>query len=111
MEGIETAGGKPFRVYAFTLEARKCASTLLTLLNEAYATSLLAKGGKDGYDKLLIDVIKQAVFRSDAPDAPLLLAITNEGGHSMSWPEGLTGRGRAWSAAVLVEWVKACEEV
>ena len=57
------------------------------------------------------DVIKQAVFRSDAPDAPLLLAITNEGGHSMSWPEGLTGRGRAWSAAVLVEWVKACEEV
>ena len=37
------------------------------------------------------DVIKQAVFRSDAPDALLLLAITNEGGHSMSWPEGLTG--------------------
>ena len=49
--------------HAFTLEARKCASTLLTLLNEAYATSLLAKGGKDGYEKLLIDVIKQAVAR------------------------------------------------
>ena len=50
-----------------------------------------------------------------ARDAPLLLATTAEGGHSMGWPEGGAGASRsgsgaaggAWSAQVLVEWVHA----
>ena len=53
------------------------------------------------------DVIQAHPFVTDTA-APLLLAITREGGHSMAWPEGWSGAGRAWSAAVLVEWLGEC---
>lgn len=52
-------------------------------------------------------VVDRAVFTADGQQAPLLLAATAEGGHSMLWPEGWRGRGRSWSCAVLVEWVAA----
>ena len=39
-------------------------------------------------------------------DAPLLLAVTAEGGHSMVWPEGWGGE-RSWACEVLVDWVRA----
>ena len=42
--------------------------------------------------------------------APLLLAVTREGGHSMTWPEGWRGGGRDWSTAVLCEFVAAVAE-
>ena len=41
--------------------------------------------------------------------APLLLAITRAGGHSMGWPEGWRGTGRRWGTAVLTEWVQALQ--
>lgn len=60
------------------------------------------------------DLIKthpfEALAGGGAVEAPLLLAVTSEGGHSMSWPEGWDGSGRAWSAQVLLEWVQACVE-
>ena len=51
-------------------------------------------------------LVDTAAFTS-APAAPLLLCRTREGGHSMTWPEGCRGTGRAWSADVLVEFVRA----
>ena len=49
--------------------------------------------------------IKTEAFSAHA-DAPLLLAVTAEGGHSMLWAEGFRGLGRAWSVAVLLEWLQ-----
>ena len=40
------------------------------------------------------------------PAAPLALCVTDEGGHSMGWPEGWRGTGRAWSVEVLREFVE-----
>ena len=37
---------------------------------------------------------------------PLLLAVTPEGGHSLTWPEGWAAE-RAWACDVVVEWVHA----
>ena len=52
------------------------------------------------------DVIDSTLFTSEEGSAPLLLAVTSEGGHSMTWPEGWRGRGRSWSCDVLLEWVR-----
>ena len=41
-----------------------------------------------------------------AREAPLLLAVTKEGGHSMIWPTGLAG-SRSWACDVFVEFVLA----
>lgn len=38
---------------------------------------------------------------------PILLAVTEEGGHSMVWPEGIDGSGN-WSAEVIAEFFAAC---
>ena len=38
--------------------------------------------------------------------APLALCVTDEGGHSLGWPEGWRGTGRAWSVDVLREFVE-----
>ena len=42
-------------------------------------------------------------------EAPLILATTAEGGHSQTWPQGWRACG-AWSADVLVEFVRALAE-
>jgi len=55
------------------------------------------------------DIIKRDVFRT-ATEAPLLLAVTKEGGHSMVWPEGWRGMGRAWSIDVLVEFIRQLQK-
>ena len=39
--------------------------------------------------------------------APLLLAVTKEGGHSLTWPEGWRAES-SWSERLLIEWVRAC---
>lgn len=39
--------------------------------------------------------------------APLVLALTAEGGHSLTWPEGWRAES-AWASDVVVEWVEAC---
>ena len=45
-------------------------------------------------------------FTKVTSQAPLLLAVTDEGGHSMVWPEGWRGEG-SWLCDLLVEWVHA----
>jgi abhydrolase domain-containing protein 1/3 len=40
--------------------------------------------------------------------APIVLAITAEGAHSMTWPEGW-GLQRSWLCELLVEWVRAVD--
>eukprot|EP00327_Prymnesium_parvum_P043840 CAMPEP_0205854134 /NCGR_PEP_ID=MMETSP1083-20121108/1924_1 /ASSEMBLY_ACC=CAM_ASM_000430 /TAXON_ID=97485 /ORGANISM="Prymnesium parvum, Strain Texoma1" /LENGTH=99 /DNA_ID=CAMNT_0053215451 /DNA_START=19 /DNA_END=315 /DNA_ORIENTATION=- len=47
-------------------------------------------------------LVDKAVFLSSAP-APLLLAVTPEGGHSMVWPQGWRGKD-SWACDVVVEW-------
>ena len=54
---------------------------------------------------------RPATVFAEVAQAPLLLAVTQEGGHSMTWPEGRNGGGRAWSIAVLLEWLQACLEL
>ena len=55
------------------------------------------------------------IYREDdftaEPEAPVLLAVTSEGGHSMVWPSGgLFGSG-AWGLEVAAEFVlAACQE-
>lgn len=49
-------------------------------------------------------LIDRSVFQSSG-GAPLLLAVTPEGGHSMVWPQGWRGE-QAWATEVLVEWVQ-----
>ena len=46
------------------------------------------------------------------PSAPkaLLLAVTDEGGHSMTWPEGWYPSG-TWSVGVITEFVQAALQV
>jgi|TARA_B110001469_G_C9410467_1_gene210144 predicted alpha/beta-fold hydrolase len=59
------------------------------------------------------DVIDSRPFEArgaGSEAAPLLLAVTREGGHSMTWPEGWRGGGRDWSTAVLCEFVAAVVE-
>jgi len=58
------------------------------------------------------DVVDSRPFgaRGGSEAAPLLLAVTREGGHSMTWPEGWRGGGRDWSTAVLCEFVAAVAE-
>ena len=53
------------------------------------------------------DAVDPHPFLRGPEDAPLLLAVTREGGHSMTWPEGWGGGGRDWSTAVLCEFVAA----
>ena len=56
------------------------------------------------------DVIDSRPFEArgaGSEAAPLLLAVTREGGHSMTWPEVWRGGGRDWSTAVLCEFVAA----
>ena len=55
------------------------------------------------------DAVDPHLFARGPEDAPLLLAVTREGGHSMTWPEGWDGGGRDWSTAVLCEFVAAVE--
>jgi len=55
------------------------------------------------------DAVDPHPFLRGPEDAPLLLAVTREGGHSMTWPEGWGGGGRDWSTAVLCEFVAAVE--
>lgn len=38
-------------------------------------------------------------------DSPVFLAVTPEGGHSLTWPEGWRAEG-AWACEVVVEWVR-----
>ena len=52
---------------------------------------------------MLIDV---DMFIGVNARAPIVLAVTAEGGHSMNWPEGWSCRG-AWAPRLLVEWVLA----
>jgi hypothetical protein len=47
-------------------------------------------------------------FTDAASQAPILLAITKEGAHSMTWPEGWRLE-RSWLCALLVEWVHAVD--
>ena len=49
--------------------------------------------------------VDRSPFREEE-EAPLLLAVTDEGGHSMGWPEGWRGTGRAWAVEVLCEFVQ-----
>ena len=39
--------------------------------------------------------------------APLALAMTPEGGHSLTWPEGWRAEA-SWANSIVVEWVQAC---
>lgn len=41
--------------------------------------------------------------------APLVLAVTPEGGHSLTWPEGWRAEA-SWGERVVVEWARACGE-
>jgi len=41
--------------------------------------------------------------------SPIVLAVTAEGGHSMTWPEGFLADG-SWACRVIVEWVSSISE-
>ena len=52
---------------------------------------------------------RQFTAAGGTTEAPLIMATTAEGGHSMTWPQGWRARG-AWAVDVLVEWVRALAE-
>lgn len=81
--------------YAAASAARTLGDVRVPLLLVSAGNDVIAPAG----------ILDRARF-VEGGEAPLLLAVTAEGGHSMVWPSGWRGEGM-WACDVLVEWVRA----
>jgi predicted alpha/beta-fold hydrolase len=76
-------------------------------LNDVRVPLLLLQAENDPIKPYGLQQALEAATRDSG--APLVLAVTPEGGHSLTWPEGWRAEA-SWGERVVVEWARACGE-